>query len=52
MRIFNEYKEEMRRKQSRSIEEAADEEELIKMIKESGGKDGEYLRNVKHSREY
>ena len=52
MRVYNEHKEEQKRKQQRSLEQAASEEELLKQIEIESKKDIEYLKNFKHSQYY
>lgn len=52
IRVYNEHKEEQKRKQQRSLEQAASEEELLKQIEIESKKDIEYLKNFKHSQYY
>lgn len=52
IRVYNEHKEEQKRKQQRSLEQAASEEELLKRIDAESKKDIEYLKNFKHSQYY
>ena len=52
IRIYNEHKEEQKRKQQRSLEQAASEEELLKQIDIESKKNIEYLKNFKHSQYY
>ena len=52
IRIYNEYREEQKRKQQRSNEQIASEEELFKQIEIESRKDIEYLKNFKHSEFY
>lgn len=52
IRVYNEYKEEKKRKNQRSHEQAASEEELLKQIETESKKDIEYLKNFKHSQYY
>ena len=52
IRIYNEYREEQKRKQQRSSEQIASEEELLKQIEIESKRDIEYLKNFKHSQFY
>lgn len=52
IRIYNEYREDQKRKQQRSNEQIASEEELLKQIEIESKKDIDYLKNFKHSEFY